>query len=129
MPTQIGSTVLLLMSFKMTMGMFVAGSIMRPRIFISTSIPPPPPQPLHHTLTYQRIRSCARHPHVEILTNETVAIVCFAGKIQRAILRCASDPLPQGLIPSLDQHLLHRADGFRIPPDLNGALPLLHDHQ
>src|SRR5438552_3019485 len=34
MPTQIGSTVLLLTSFKMTIGMLVAGSIMRPRLFL-----------------------------------------------------------------------------------------------
>src|SRR5579863_435597 len=121
MPTQIGSTVLLLMSFKMTMGMFVAGSIIRPRIFISTSIPPPPPQPLHHTLTDQRIRSRARHPHIEIPADEIVTVVRLAGEIQRAILRRASDPLSQRLVAAFYQHLLHRTDGFRIPPDLNGA--------
>src|SRR3989442_1473021 len=71
MPTQIGSTVLLLTSFKMTIGMLVAGSIMRPRIFISTSIPPPPPQPLHHTLAYQRVRARARHAHIQIPSDQT----------------------------------------------------------
>src|SRR5712692_9585973 len=38
MPTQIGSTVSLPASLRITMGMLVTGSIMRPRIFISTSI-------------------------------------------------------------------------------------------
>src|ERR1017187_9851555 len=43
-PTQMGSTVLPLMSLRMTMGILVTGSIISPRIFISTSIfcgPPP----------------------------------------------------------------------------------------
>src|SRR5258708_3259510 len=129
MPTQIGSTVLLLMSFKMTIGMFVAGSIMRPRIFISTSIHPPPPQPLHHTLAYQRVRSSARHAHIEIPSDELFIAHSIGHEIQRAILRSAPNPLPQRLVPPLHQHFLHRADRRRIAPDLDGALPLLHDRQ
>src|SRR5215472_6525677 len=35
-----GSTLLEELSFRMTIGIFVTGSIIRPRIFISTSIPP-----------------------------------------------------------------------------------------
>src|SRR5271156_589602 len=38
MPTQIGSTVSLLTSLRITMGMLLAGSMTRPRIFISTSM-------------------------------------------------------------------------------------------
>src|SRR5580704_11510111 len=38
MPTQMGSTLLLPESFKMTIGIFVIGSIINPRIFISTSM-------------------------------------------------------------------------------------------
>src|SRR6185437_1504828 len=38
MPTQIGSTLLLPESFRMTIGMFVIGSIINPRIFIYTTI-------------------------------------------------------------------------------------------
>src|SRR5713226_9669674 len=41
MPTQIGSTVSLLASFRITMGVLVTGSIKRPRILISTSIVTP----------------------------------------------------------------------------------------
>src|SRR5215472_2831827 len=37
-PTQMGSTVLLPTSLRMTIGMLVTGSIMSPRIFISTSM-------------------------------------------------------------------------------------------
>ena len=37
-PTQMGSTVLPLMSLRITIGMLFTGSIMSPRIFISTSI-------------------------------------------------------------------------------------------
>src|SRR5436190_21746665 len=104
MPTQIGSTVLLLTSFKMTIGMLVAGSIMRPRIFISTSIHPPPPRPLHHTLAYQRVRSRTRHAHVEIPSDELFIARSTGHKIQRAILRCPPNPLPQRLVPALHQH-------------------------
>src|SRR5229473_7419310 len=122
MPTQIGSTVLLLMSFKMTIGMFVAGSIMRPRIFISTSIHPPPPQPLHHTLAYQRVRPSARHAYIEIPSDQLFITRSIGDKIQRAILRRPPDPLPQSLIPALHQHFLHRSDRCRVAPDLDGAL-------
>src|ERR1700760_2751409 len=38
MPTQIGRTVSLFTSFRMTMGILLAGSMTRPRIFISTSM-------------------------------------------------------------------------------------------
>jgi hypothetical protein len=38
MPTQIGSTDAPLASFKITMGMFVTGSITKPRILISISM-------------------------------------------------------------------------------------------
>src|SRR6516164_1088883 len=40
-PTQMGRTVSLAMSLRITMGMLVTGSIMSPRIFISTSIGTP----------------------------------------------------------------------------------------
>src|SRR5258708_33834902 len=129
MPTQIGSTVLLLMSFKMTIGMFVAGSSMGTRIFIPTSIPPPPPQPLHHTLAYQRVRSSACHAHIEIPSDQLFIARSIGHEIQRAILRSAPNPLPQRLVPPLHQHFLHRADRRRIAPDLDGALPLLHDRR
>src|SRR5271167_2030524 len=42
MPTQIGSTLSPPWSFRITMGMLVTGSIISPRIFISTSIMLPP---------------------------------------------------------------------------------------
>src|SRR5205814_1227990 len=41
MPTQMGNTAAPLTSLRMTMGMLVTGSIISPRIFISTSIWPP----------------------------------------------------------------------------------------
>src|SRR5580700_11473685 len=41
MPTHTGRTELPCASFSTTMGMLVTGSIIRPRIFISTSIAPP----------------------------------------------------------------------------------------
>ena len=44
-PTQIGRTVSLPWSFSTTMGMFVTGSIINPRIFISTSIVALPLEP------------------------------------------------------------------------------------
>ena len=40
-PTQMGNTVSLFTSFSTTMGMLLTGSIIKPRIFISTSIADP----------------------------------------------------------------------------------------
>src|ERR1039457_472986 len=78
-PTQMGSTVLLPTSFRMTIGILVTGSIMSPRIFISTSIGSVPfLDPLHHrdrerigdALTNQRVGTRPRHPHIEIRTHQ-----------------------------------------------------------
>src|ERR1019366_7104330 len=78
-PTQMGSTVLLPTSFRMTIGMLVTGSIISPRIFISTSIGSVPfLDPLHHrdragigdALTDQRIGARPGHPYVEIGAHE-----------------------------------------------------------
>src|SRR5712692_1069030 len=120
----IGRTLLPLTSFRITIGIFVTGSIIRPRIFISSSIAPPP-STLHHTrqaLSDQRVWTGARHLHRQISPNQRLATAAPMGEVQRPILRRAPDPLSQGLIPALNQHLFDRADQLGIPPDLNGAL-------
>src|SRR5580658_9425351 len=97
-----GSTVLLPTSFRMTIAILVTGSIMSPRIFISTSMRSLPFLiPLHHTgglriehaLAHQRVRSGARDPHVEIAAHQCGARIVRMREIERPVLRSASDPL------------------------------------
>src|ERR1700743_3567872 len=73
-----GRTLALLTSLRMTIGMFVTGSIIRPRIFISSSI-----RLLHHRagkafsrsvdgLSCEGIGAAARDAHVEKFADELV---------------------------------------------------------
>ncbi len=73
-PTQMGSTVLPLTSLRITMGMLVTGSIMSPRIFISTSMTPSQSS-LHHSyaLTHQRVGAGARDPDRQVLAHQGLA--------------------------------------------------------
>src|SRR5580698_6882097 len=74
-PTQMGSTALPLVSFRITIGMLVTGSIMRPRIFISTSMTPSQSS-LHHSyaLTHQRVRAGPRHSHRKVRADQRTAV-------------------------------------------------------
>src|SRR5271157_5740017 len=129
-PTQIGSTVLPFTSFKMTMGMLVTGSIMRPRIFISTSMRPSAPT-LHHSyaLAHQGVRPAVRDPHHKQPPHQGFRAVSGVRKIERAIVRGAPDPLPQRFVPPLHQDFPRGADQPGVAADLDGALTLLQRHQ
>ena len=50
------------------------------------------------------------------------------GEIQCLVAAGMPDPLLQRLLPALHHDFLHLADQFRIAADLNGPLPLQHDH-
>src|SRR3984957_11010629 len=90
MPTQIGSTAVPCASLSTTMGMFVTGSIISPRIFISTSMGTSPDarmkdqtcfasatkeSPLDNSdfvLADQTVRTGARNSHCHILSQKVL---------------------------------------------------------
>src|SRR5882724_8769570 len=125
-----GSTLLPLTSFRITIGMFVTGSIIRPRIFISSSISASCPSlhHTHHTLSGKRIWTGARDPHGEVLSQQRLAAAIRMGEVQRAILRGAPDPLPQRFIAALDQRFFRGSDQLRVLADLDGPLLFEQDH-
>src|ERR1051325_938577 len=140
-PTQMGSTVVLPTSFRMTMGILVTGSIMSPRIFISTSMRSLPFLiPLHHSsgtdtchaLADQRVGTCARHQHIQITTHQGIFVLRPASmsisKIESSILRRTPDPLAERLVPPLHVYLLNLTDQCRIAANLNGALPFVQSY-
>src|SRR5437762_291650 len=63
-PTQIGRMAWPCTSFSTTMGMFVTGSIIRPRIFISTSMEASLGS--HHVLTHQAVRRRSCHMNLNV---------------------------------------------------------------
>src|SRR5580693_8233372 len=120
-----GSTLALPTSFRMTIGMLVTGSIIRPRIFISTSI-----RLLHHGLTGQRIGSAASHAHVDVFADKLIrGLGAVMRKTQRAIARSASGPEPQRFVAAFHVDLFDDPDQRRIVADLNGALLFLDDRE
>src|ERR1700733_1270400 len=118
-----GSTLALPTSFRMTIGMLVTGSIIRPRIFISTSM-----CLLHHGLTGQRVRAAARHAHVYVFTDELVRdLGAIVRKTQGAVARGAAGPKAQRFVTPLDIDLFDGSDEAHIVANLNGALLFLDD--
>src|SRR5277367_1766773 len=108
-------------SLRITMGMLVTGSIISPRIFISTSMLGPPSLvvSLHHAsppavlggvcFAHQRIGTGARDTHRKIPADQ-VYVRFRVREIQSAILGCAANPLTQRLVASFNIHLLDEAD-------------------
>src|SRR5438046_1401057 len=124
-----GRTLLPPTSFRITIGMFVTGSIIRPRIFISSSISASSSHLhyTHHTLTDKRIWTGARHPHGKIFPDQRFASRFRVRKVQRAILRGAPDPLSQRFVAAFHERLFNRADQLRVLADLNRALLFQED--
>src|ERR1039457_344251 len=131
MPTQIGRIELPPTSFKTTIGIFVTGSIMSPRIFISTSMVPPLVLLLYYRFTGERIRARARHADREILAGEILAAIRVridgVREIERTIPRGPPDPLARGLVVAFHHRFFHRSHQPAVAPDLDGALQLLQD--
>src|SRR5271170_3886166 len=110
-----GSTVSLPCSFSTTMGMLVTGSIINPRIFISTSIvalqrPLPLILPIEYAaqavcgclachLAQQTVRKYLCDFHVDVLPN-TRLMAAVGDEVQRLVLRGAANHLPaSGILP------------------------------
>src|SRR5436305_2033658 len=111
MPTQIESTVLPFMSLRITIGILVTGSIIKPRIFISTSIRPSyfSLHHIHQTLTDERIRARTRHQHRQVLAQERWRSLRVR-EIQYTVLRGPPDPLAERFVAPFHQNLLNPAD-------------------
>src|ERR1700692_2516099 len=127
MPTQMGRIALPLTSFRTTIGMLVTGSIINPRIFISTSMRCSPFVSVY-TLAHQRVRAGAGDAHVYV-TAQNIVGRSGAEKIQRLVPGGPADPLACGFIEAFDQALLDRPEIFGVAAGLNFALQLLHDDQ
>src|SRR5215472_14830266 len=110
-----GRTVLPFTSFRMTMGIFVTGSIMSPRIFISTSMSPPPTS-LHHSygFTHQGVGPRARNPYRQVLSHQRIAVRTRVREIEGAVIGGPANPLLERLVPSFDQHFARSADHLRV---------------
>src|SRR5215472_6878751 len=123
-----GRTVLPWTSRRITMGMLVTGSIMRPRIFISTSMAPSQLS-LHHSCTFahQRVGPGAGDAHGQVRAQELVAVGGGMGEVESTVVGGAADPLAERGMPSLDQNFLDGADALGVAADLNQALFFLQD--
>src|SRR5580765_3767584 len=117
-----GSTVSLPTSFSTTIGMLVTGSIIKPRIFISTSI---------HALLLDQF---AQKTVWKTPGNEHVNITAHggnctfrAGKVQGNVLRGTPNHLGPGLVFSFNHYFIDLADASFIVGSLYLALPLLQN--
>src|SRR5438270_12691068 len=99
MPTQIGRTASPPESFRMTIGMLVTGSIIKPRIFISTSIPTLYFGSDYH-FSYQAIGKTCRDAHIGVAADGRLDAWRHC-EIERLILRGAADPLSTSIVPGL----------------------------
>src|SRR5579863_4826260 len=134
-PTQIGRTCALQTSFKMTIGMFVTGSIISPRIFISTSMfllhhsgGKAKERPSVHHFAGQRIGSAARYANVHVLAEEIVCTRRSGGReIQGPVPRRPAGAQSERGMKAFQVDLFDGADQSGVLADLDGALLFLHD--
>src|SRR5262245_23340495 len=121
-PTQMGRTVSLPTSLSTTMGMLVIGSIISPRIFISTSIPP---SLLDH-FSHQAVRETPGDQHVNITAHRGHRTFC-SDEIQGNILRSTANDLSPGLVLPFHHHFHHAANLSFVIRALDFPLPLLQN--
>src|SRR5436309_5219370 len=133
MPTQMGSTAAPFTSLRMTIGMLVTGSIIKPRIFISTSIAPslgslqgrsrlrPAPDPFAH----QAIRPRGGHSNGHV----SASPCRLTWEIHYTVARGPADGLAQPGLETFHQHFEFLADEPAIALELDLALALLKDRQ
>src|SRR5437868_1770147 len=152
MPTQIGKTASLDGSLSTTMGMLVTGSIINPRIFISTSIPdlrraaldslsrfvaclylahsPRAAVPhvflVHHHLTHKTVREALGYKHPSVASSGWE--YGRAGReIHGLVLRAAADHLPTNLVSSFNHYFKDLPYMLQVINPLNLSLSLLKD--
>src|SRR5215472_12196109 len=118
-PTQMGSTVSLPTSFSNTIGMLVTGSIINPRIFISTSIRAPRSDSLNH-FSHQTVREARRASHVHVASGLQFRPL-GRGEVHHLDLRRSAYPL----LPRLVLPFYHDANGLAQVPPISMRLDLL----
>src|ERR1051325_3056497 len=111
-------------SLSTTMGMFVTGSIIRPRIFISTSMEASLGS--HHVLTHQAVRRRSCHMNLNVGSQKFFR---EGSEICQAIRTGISGPLVFTPRFSADQHLIHFSGQLRVPGYLDFPLLVLKNRQ
>src|SRR5438270_10473139 len=156
-PTQIGSTRSLPMSFSTMIGIFVTGSIISPRICISTSSEVCVTEwvevvaisvqnhklrnPRHrhkrrtlHRIRYrlanQAVRQRLRNPYRHVTPHRRMCLRDLrSSKVHRLILRTPAHHLPASGVVTLHHALLHLAQMSSVVFALNLPLPVHQDPQ
>src|SRR3954449_5562146 len=108
MPTHMGSTASPPESFRITMGILVTGSIIKPRIFISTSILGPCFGSDYH-FSNQTIREARSHSHIGVATDSRLKCL-WSGEVQRFILRRTPHPLRPSFISGFNHYFSYLSD-------------------
>src|ERR1700733_13272751 len=119
-PTQIGMTVSDATSFRTTIGMFVAGSIMSPRIRTSTSMDSPPAV-LLDGYANQAVGKCAGNFHLEVASRSRSNLL-RTDEIHWLVLTAASRYLSSGRVLIFNHYFQNMPYLFGIVDSLD--LPL-----
>src|SRR5579859_4328382 len=144
MPTQMGSTAVPFASFRITMGMLVTGSIISPRIFISTSIGPSlntsesqstvdqslfpgvaTPESSINPGAHQAVRPGLNYFHIHIAADPAG----LSWKINRSITRRAAYGVPEARMKTFHHHFKSVSHQRLISPQLYFSLAFLERRQ
>src|SRR5215467_14210132 len=107
-------------SFSTTMGMFVTGSIIRPRIFISTSMKASLGS--NHVLAHQTVRRCSCHTNLNVGSQKFIRM---GSEICQAIRTGISRPLALAPRLSAHQHFVGFSNEPRVARGLDFPLLVL----
>src|ERR1700733_2927174 len=114
------------------MGIFVTGSIRRPRIFISTSIAVSEnavsEKTLYHHFAQKAVGKAAGHHYRHISTNIWLCVVADS-EIKLLVLRCSPNPLASSFVLAFHHHLKRRPHIFLIPTLLDQSLLFIEHRQ
>src|SRR5580700_675203 len=124
MPTQMGSTPLPEVSFSTTTGMLVTGSIIKPRIFTSSSMVASLTSP--DVLADQTVWTGSQNLHLHVFSQK---ILARRSEIYHAIAGGTPGPLVARGVAAVNQDFVGRADELFIARDLNLALALVQNRQ
>src|SRR6202167_6315186 len=118
MPTQIGRTVSLFTSFKITIGILVAGSMTRPRIFISTSMVNSLTRAtLRDGLADKAVGVAVGNPHRNI-TSRSGTDQVRSREVDGLVLRAAANTLASLAVNSFNRRFHH----FSYVPGVTSSL-------
>src|ERR1700685_474804 len=123
-PTQMGRTPVPCVSWRTTTGVFVAGSIIRPRILTSSSMVVSAAS--NHLLADETERRGAGDSRLNIFSQK---ILMRRSEINDQVARGAPGPLRARGVMRIHEHLECRADQFIIALDLNLALAILQNRE